>query len=123
MTKPDPTSISQATLTEKHYDSGRRDDLEGVDLGVLDLRGERDVEGAVLDFDLDGFDVGALGAAGRLEDIEVLERVALDVEAEDAFAGGRDALVGLGEVKLHRVLPVREFPVEGTHAVALGLVH
>ena len=102
--------------------SGRRDNLDGVDFGVLDLGGESDVEGAVLYLNVDGFDVGAQDATGQLDDIEVLELLAFDIEAEDAFADGGDALISLGEVEFHAVLPVREFPMEGAHAVALGAV-
>src|SRR4051794_24716417 len=105
------------------------EDFQGVDLGVVLVGAEEgDAEVPAGCGDVHGLDQGFAGAAGFLEDVDVLEpgcvgRVdAVDAHGEDALAGGCDAFVGFGEVQADGVAGVGQGDGDALDEIVLGAV-
>jgi len=94
------------TIGVRARSSGCRQDFDPVDLGVFLLGGEGNIQLAVGDFHVDGFDVGAIGTAGLGPDIKILEFLAFDVERKYTLARPGDAIKSFGKMKLYDVFAV-----------------
>src|ERR1019366_120912 len=103
-------------------ESGGWNDLDPVDLGVLNVGGERNDEFSVGDVHAHGFNIGSLHPAGFGKDVEILELLALDLKRKHPLTRPVDFLERFGEMKLHRIFAIRKLVREGGHRVSLSAI-
>ena len=87
----------------------RRNDFDPVDLRALNVGREGDVEFAVRDIHIYGFNAGALCAAGFGIDIKILDFVPADIQRKNALSRAADVFISFGKMKLHDVFAVGKF--------------